>query len=71
MNCWEFKKCGKANNGQDSCPAYPDHGDMCARVAGTFCAGEAQGEFASKPLSCIQCDYYRSEHYSRMYSTVG
>jgi len=39
MNCWEFMKCGREKGGAKAtdlgiCPAYPDHGRHCARVAG-------------------------------------
>ncbi len=60
MNCWEFKKCAREKN----CPAYPDHGTQCARVAGTLCGGKVQGIFAMKLSSCLQCEFYRSPHYN-------
>ena len=47
------------------CPAYPDVGKSCARVAGTFCEGEVQGTFATKLPNCMACDFYKSEHYNR------
>ncbi len=72
MNCWEFKKCGREAGGSRAkelgiCPAYPDHGKHCARVAGTLCGGKIQGSFASKLASCLKCDYYNSEYYDRSY----
>ena len=63
MDCWEFKKCGKDNGG--GCPAYPDNGKQCARVAGTMCGGEVQGTFALKLASCMECDFYNSPHYNK------
>lgn len=68
MNCWEFKKCGREKGGAKAselgvCPAYPDHGQTCARIAGTFCGGEVQGSFATKLHNCMKCDFYNSEHY--------
>ncbi len=68
MNCWEFKKCGREKGGVNVkqlgvCPAYPDNGKTCARVAGTLCCGKTQGYFAMKIANCIQCDYYNSGHY--------
>jgi hypothetical protein len=70
MNCWEFKKCGR-ENGNDgelgACPAYPDGGMQCARIAGTFCGGEVQGTFAQKLASCMSCDFYNSVHYDMDY----
>ncbi len=48
MNCWEFKKCGREAGGAKVaelgvCPAYPNAGTHCARIAGTFCGGKVQG----------------------------
>ncbi len=70
MNCWDFKKCGRQLGGSRTkefgvCPAYPDNGKKCAQVAGTFCGGTVQGSFASKLANCMQCDFYKSEHYVR------
>jgi len=72
MNCWEFKKCGRTPGGGKEkelgvCPAYPDHGKQCARVAGTFCGGKVQGVFASKLVNCMQCDFYKSPNYDRSF----
>ncbi len=63
-NCWERKNCGRIPGGDkvDSlgvCPAYPDRGRDCWRVAGTFCGGEVQGSAAQKLMSCTQCDFYK------------
>lgn len=74
MNCWEFKKCGREKGGAKAnelgvCPAYPDHGKMCARVAGTLCGGEVQGTFASKLHNCMKCEFYKSEHYIKGQAT--
>lgn len=73
MNCWEFKHCGREERGANVgglgvCPAYPEHGTHCARVAGTFCKGEIQGTFAQKLNNCIKCDFYKSEHYDKKYN---
>ena len=70
MNCWEFKKCGREKGGAKAaelgvCPAWPDNGKMCARVAGTFCGGQVQGSFAQKLHNCMSCEFYKSEHYDR------
>lgn len=63
LNCWEFKKCGREQGGIKAnelgvCPAWPDHGTACARVAGTLCGGDVQGTFAVKVGECQQCDFY-------------
>ncbi len=70
MNCWEFKKCGRENGGAKAdelgvCPAWPDDGTKCARVAGTLCGGQVQGSFAQKLVNCMECDFYKSESYQR------
>jgi hypothetical protein len=70
MNCWEFKKCGREKGGAKAeelgvCPAWPDHGKNCAHVAGTLCGGRVQGAFATKLASCMQCEFYKSENYSK------
>ena len=68
MKCWEFMKCGREAGGAKAdelgvCPAYPDHGDQCARISGTLCGGTVQGTFAAKLTDCTRCDFYKSEHY--------
>jgi hypothetical protein len=68
MNCWEFKKCGREAGGANVkelgvCPAYPNFGQSCANVAGTFCGGKVQGTFASKLFNCMKCDFYKSSDY--------
>ena len=70
MNCWEFKKCGRESGGVKVkelgiCPAYPYNGARCAHVAGTLCGGKVQGTFAEKLSNCMQCEFYRSEHYRK------
>ena len=68
MNCWEYHNCGREGNGAKAhelgiCPAYPDMGRHCARVAGTLCGGQVQGTLAQKLGSCFRCSFYKSEHY--------
>jgi hypothetical protein len=76
MNCWEFKKCGREKGGLNAkalgvCPAYPDKGRQCARVAGTLCGGTVQGSFASKLNNCMKCEFYTSDNYDRTRVNVG
>lgn len=75
MNCWEFKKCGREPNGLKAkelgvCPAAittktdkinngKNGGRSCWAIAGTLCGGKVQGEFASKMMNCMQCDFYK------------
>lgn len=71
MNCWEFKKCGREAGGAKAqqlgvCPAYPNHGTQCARIAGTFCGGKVQGTFSNKLKNCMKCNFYQSVHYDKM-----
>jgi hypothetical protein len=70
MNCWDFKKCGREQGGAKAaelgvCPAWPNNGSGCARVAGTLCGGKVQGTFASKLSNCMKCEFYNSAHYQR------
>ena len=72
MNCWEFKKCGREKGGSNTnefgiCPAYPDHGQHCAHIAGTLCGGQVQGSFAMKVANCMRCDFYKSSSYDKSY----
>jgi len=76
MNCWDFMKCGREKGGHRAeelgvCPAYPDHGRHCARVAGTLCNGKVQGMFALKLASCLRCDFYNCVHYDRTYAGMA
>ena len=74
-NCWEFKNCGRQPGGAKTaelgvCPASTEAsldnlnggrngGRICWAVAGTFCGGKVQGEFAQKSLSCMNCDFFK------------
>lgn len=74
-NCWEIKKCGRQKGGGKVkelgiCPASTDTtsngvngginaGRYCWAVAGTFCGGKVQGDFAQKKLSCMTCEVYK------------
>ena len=48
--CWEIMKCEKKN-----CPAYLNNRIPCWFVAGTFCYGTIQGNYAKKIGDCIKC----------------
>lgn len=74
-NCWEFKKCERQPGGSKVgefgvCPAAEEKrldgvhdgtngGRSCWVVAGTFCEGDLQGEFASQYKTCKDCDFYK------------
>ena len=75
QNCWEYKKCGRETNGVKTkelgvCPAAiearvdgtnsgKNGGRACWALAGTLCGGKVQGEFASKLVNCMSCDFYQ------------
>lgn len=75
QNCWEFKKCGREEDGINVaelgvCPASVEtrlngeHGGKnagrtCWAIAGTFCGDRVQGTFAEKQGTCLSCDFYK------------
>ena len=75
VNCWEVKKCGREPGGANSkesgvCPAAEDTtsdglnsgkngGRICWAIAGTFCGGKVQGDFAQKQVSCMACEVFK------------
>jgi len=75
LNCWEFKKCGREPSGvkckeKGVCPATTETscininggkngGRICWAIAGTFCGGIVQGDFAQKSVSCMSCDFFK------------
>ncbi len=86
-NCWEIKNCGRESGGAKSddlgvCPAASETscdginsgknaGRICWAIAGTFCGGKVQGDFAQKSVSCMSCDVFKqikkeegTEHFS-------
>ena len=70
MNCWEYMKCGRIPGGENVdehgvCPAYPDHGHLCASVEGTVCQGPLEMAFTRKAAYCTMCDFYLSEHHAK------
>lgn len=74
-NCWEIKSCGREPGGAKAdelgvCPAAVEikadgingginAGRACWVIAGTFCEGKIQGEYAQKLLDCVNCNFYR------------
>ena len=75
QNCWEIKKCGREPGGVQVshlgvCPAAIDAsgnginggkngGRICWAIAGTFCGGKVQGDYAQKAVSCMTCDVFK------------
>jgi hypothetical protein len=69
MNCWEFMKCGREEDGRKVdelgvCPAYPYDGQCCANVAGTFC-DLVQALRAVEHSGCQECPFYNSMHFDK------
>ena len=74
-NCWEIKNCGREPGGVNAgelgaCPAATDiscnginsgknAGRICWAIAGTFCCGKVQGDFAQKSVFCMSCEVFR------------
>ncbi len=74
QNCWDILNCGKEPGGERAlelgvCPAATDvssngmnnginAGRYCWKVAGTFCGGEVQGNWADKMTNCQNCAVY-------------
>lgn len=74
FNCWELKKCGREPGGDRAevigvCPSAVDEssnkinsgkngGRICWSIAGTFCAGKVQGDFAQQTVSCMTCEVF-------------
>lgn len=75
LNCWEFKKCGRQPGGEkvhelgvcivsvvaatNGLNSGKNGGRVCWAVAGTLCGGKAQGTFAAKLPSCLQCEFFK------------
>ena len=73
QNCWEFMNCGRCPEdpyGPDGqyCPTAVTReadginggrngGRICWAIAGTFCSGTVQGDFAAKEHSCLACEF--------------
>lgn len=67
LNCWEFMQCGREQGGKNAdllgvCPAYPDNGQDCANVVGTFC-DLVQAMRSAKHTECPECPFYNSMHF--------
>lgn len=52
--CWQQLGCEK-----EDCPAYGQEHARCWLIAGTFCRGEVQGQFARKLKDCRLCEVYQ------------
>jgi len=52
--CFEIKGCARKE-----CPCYGGEPRRCWQIAGTYCGGVVQGEFASKYHDCSLCEVYK------------
>ena len=74
INCWEHRKCGREPGGINVaelgiCPATipgegsgsnsgRNRGRICWAISGTLCGGKAQGTYAKKQYTCLDCFFY-------------
>ncbi len=55
VNCQQTKNCAKTD-----CPAYSEsEPTRCWEIAGTFCKGQVQGQYAKKIKDCSLCEVYQ------------
>ena len=55
VRCWEVKNCDK-----EKCISHGREDNLrCWEIAGTFCKGEVQGQFAQKLKDCRKCEVYQ------------
>lgn len=75
LNCWEYKKCGRAPCGANVyefgiCPAVMEKkangfngginaGRICWVIANTLCDGKIQRTVVEKLESCMECDFFK------------
>ena len=58
-NADELGVCAAVNDTSvDGLNGGANGGRICWAIAGTFCGGSVQGEFATKIANCITCDFY-------------
>ncbi len=55
VTCWRKLECDK-----EDCPVYGREHARCWLIAGTYCRGEVQGQFARKIHDCQLCPVYRN-----------
>ncbi len=64
--CWEEMDCSN-----DKCPSYKSSNLRCWQVAGTFCEGKPQGEFAKKFGDCHKCKVFRKATEGDIFLQIG
>jgi len=65
--CYEFMKCDKDDC---ICHSYGCKDRRCWQRAGTFCRGDAQGQFAKKYETCSKCPFFEDAAHDP-YSYLG
>ncbi len=63
VRCWERLRCNRKD-----CPSYGK--TRCWAIAGTFCHGVVQGQFAQKIGDCRKCVVYRESCGDEMHELV-
>ena len=64
--CWEEMDCNNT-----TCPSYKSTNLRCWQVAGTFCNGEPQGEFAKKFGDCQKCRVFKKATEGDIFLEIG
>jgi hypothetical protein len=70
-NCWEFKNCGKNEDGSSNCPVPrmsmyegvnggKNGGRVCWIIADSACDCDVQSTFHHKLKTCSACDFYKA-----------
>lgn len=54
ISCWQNKDCDNR-----LCPAYMNSCGRCWIIAGTMCGKCAEGTFAMKYKSCLECNIFK------------
>ena len=64
--CWEEMNCSNTK-----CPSYKSSNLRCWQVAGTFCKGKPQGEFAKKFGDCHKCKVFKKATEGNVFLQIG
>jgi len=64
--CYEIKNCNKTE-----CQCYGTPAQRCWQVAGTYCGGEIQGQFAQKYANCYECEVFKKASLSDPVLMIG
>jgi diguanylate cyclase (GGDEF)-like protein len=64
--CWEEMDCSNSR-----CPSYESSNLRCWQIAGTFCEGSPQGEFANKIGDCHKCRVFKKATEGNVILQIG